>query len=876
MMTSKEIRQRFLDYFSSKSHTIVPSAPMVNKDDPSLMFTNAGMNQFKDIFLGNKPITMPRVADSQKCLRVSGKHNDLEEVGRDNYHHTMFEMLGNWSFGDYFKKEAIEYSWNLLTDVYKIDKDRLYVTVFSGDEKQGLEMDSEAKNYWLNWVSEDRILLGNAKDNFWEMGDQGPCGPCSEIHIDLRNDEERKNIPAQQLVNNDHPLVIEIWNLVFIQYNRKANGSLEPLAHRHIDTGMGFERLCRVIQKVDSNYDTDIFQPLIQYIAKTANIPYGSNEKTDVAMRVIADHIRAIAFAISDGQLPSNTGAGYVIRRILRRAIRFAYSFLNMKTPFLFELLDVLVQQMKDIYPEIDKQHSMCKRVIAEEEQTFLKTLETGILKFNQYANSHQDSKVIDGTFAFELFDTYGFPIDLTALMAEEIGKSVDMDGFNDNLKQQKERSRKASAQTLSDWVYVSVNEEEASKLNYSFCGYDLNELKVKIVKYRQITLKDKTLYQLAFPCTPFYAEMGGEVGDTGTLSNDNETIEIINTKKENDLSLHYTEKLPADLHAEFIAKVNVERRNAIARNHTATHLLQKALKNVLGEHIEQKGSFVGPDYLRFDFSHYQKMNEEELLATEKLVNEYIMENFIREENREIEIDKAKEMGAMALFGEKYGNIVRVIKFGNSIELCGGIHTPATGNIGIFKIVSEGAVAAGIRRIEAFTGDNAFNYISEQISTLNAIKTTLKAQDSLKGVNALLEQNSNLRKEIEQLKTEKLGIVRKNLMSQVKEVNGVQLIAAVVDVETGALKDLAFELKQQKNNMAIVLGSNKDNKAAICIVLTDDLVATGKYHAGNTIKVAVKEINGGGGGQAHFATAGGKSPEYIDRAVNKAVEILFQ
>ena len=875
-MTSQEIRQTFIDFFVSKGHTAVPSSPIVNKNDPGLLFTNAGMNQFKDIFLGNKPIVHPRATDSQKCLRVSGKHNDLEEVGRDTYHHTMFEMLGNWSFGDYFKKEAIAYAWELLTKVYKIDSERLYVTVFGGDKTENLNMDNEAKEYWLQWVPEDKIILGNKKDNFWEMGDQGPCGPCSEIHIDLREDEqERKRVSGRDLVNHDDPLVIEIWNLVFIQYNRKADGSLELLAHKHIDTGMGFERLCRVIQHVNSNYDTDVFQPLIQYIAKESGIAYGQDEKSDIAMRVVADHVRAITFAISDGQLPSNTGAGYVIRRILRRAVRYSYTFLNIKRPFLYELMDVLVDQMSQIYPEVEKQHSMCKRIIAEEEQAFLKTLETGIQRFNQYIDSHKDQSTIDGDFAFELFDTYGFPIDLTTLMANEIGKKVDMNGFNDNLQQQKNRSKKASEQSLSDWVFVSYSEEEARKINYSFCGYDRCECDVNIVKYRKILMKDKTFYQLVFSCTPFYAEMGGEVGDTGVITNENETIKIINTKKENDLSIHITTELPKHPEAKFIAKVNIERKKAIAANHSATHLLQNALRHVLGNHIEQKGSFVCPDYLRFDFSHYQKMSDEEIRRTEDIVNNYIRDDYRRDEKRDMDIDEAKRLGAMALFGEKYGKKVRVIRFGESMELCGGIHVDATGNIGLFKIVSESAVAAGIRRIEAYTGARAFEYLESQLYIVNEIKSALKVQDCMKGIAALISQNAELKKEVEQYKLEKVNVIKTGLMSNIKEVNGINIISGVVDVETGDLKNMAFDLKQGHTNTAIVLGTKKNNKAAICIVFSDDLVETGKYNAGNVIKVAVKEINGGGGGQAYFATAGGKSPENIDKAVNKAVELII-
>ena len=869
-MTSSEIRNTFLRFFESKRHTIVPSAPMVNKSDPSLMFTNAGMNQFKDIFLGNKPIVHNRVADSQKCLRVSGKHNDLEEVGKDTYHHTMFEMLGNWSFGDYFKEDAITFAWELLTEVLKIDKDRLYVTIFEGDKKDGLEADFEAKEHWLRYVAPERIVLGNKKDNFWEMGDQGPCGPCSEIHVDIRDDKDRKEIPGASLINKDNPLVIEIWNLVFIQFNRKADGSLETLPHKHVDTGMGLERLCMVLQGVKSNYDTDVFQSLIKHIAKVSGLKYGENEKRDIAMRVGADHIRAVAFAITDGQLPSNTGAGYVIRRILRRAVRYAYSFLNIKEPFLFELLDVLCEQMGDAYPELLQQKAFCKRVIAEEENSFLRTLETGIQKFQSYINSTKDSKTIDGTFAFELFDTFGFPVDLTALMASEIDRTVDMDGFHKKLDEQKERSRKAAEQTLSDWITVN---ETGNEKTLTFCGYDELEIDVDLLKYRKVESKGNTFFQLVFPITPFYAESGGQVGDKGIIFNDKERINIINTIKENDLTIHIAENLPLNLHIPFRAVVDVENRKAIMANHSATHLLHKALRTIIGEHVEQKGSYVCSDYLRFDFSHYQKLTDDEIVAVEDYVNASIRANTRKDEMRDIPIAEAKSKGAMALFGEKYGDKVRVICFGNSVELCGGTHVEATGDIGVFKIVAESAIAAGIRRIEAITAKNAFNYLNEQAHIIQDIKNLLKAKEAFKGVESLLEQNSNLKKEIETLKQEKVSGMKDSLLSKVKEIKGINVIAEKVDVDSSAIKDLAFELKQGKENFAVILGSNMNEKAAICIVFTDDLVKKG-LHAGNIIREAVKVIDGGGGGQANFATAGGKSPEKIIDAINKALEML--
>ncbi|MGI6718734.1 MAG: alanine--tRNA ligase [Bacteroidales bacterium] len=875
MMTSEEIRSKFLEFFKSKNHKIVSSAPIVNKTDPGLMFINAGMNQFKDIFLGNKPIQHSRVANSQKCLRVSGKHNDLEEVGLDTYHHTMFEMLGNWSFGDYFKEEAIDLAWELLTEVYKIDKDRLYVTVFGGDKVDNLEVDEEAKNLWKKYVPESRIILGNKKDNFWEMGDQGPCGPCSEIHIDLRDDDDRKKIDGAKLVNKDDPSVIEIWNLVFIQYNRKANGELVPLDKKHIDTGMGLERLCMILQNVKSNYDTDIFQSIIKKISAISGFTYGKDEQTNIAMRVIADHLRAIVFAISDGQLPSNTGAGYVIRRILRRTVRYGYTFLNLKEPFIYSLVDTLVEKMGKAYPEIEKQSYLCKNIILEEENSFLKTLSTGIQRFNSYIKEYQDKKIIEGEFVFELFDTFGFPVDLTKLMASELGKSIDEEGFDKKLEEQKQRSRKAAEQSVSDWIEVDTDTSCGCNGETEFCGYDHLDDKIKILRYREVQLKNKTLYQLVFSRTPFYAESGGQVGDIGYIESETEKINIINTIKENDLIVHISEKLPENINAQFVAHVGIERRKAITANHTATHLLHYALRETLGDHVEQKGSFVGPEYLRFDFSHYQKVTDEELLKVEKLVNKLIREDVAREEERNVPIEEAVSKGAMALFGEKYGDVVRTIRFGNSIELCGGTHVDATGNIGVFKILSESVIAAGVRRIEAVTGENALSYISEQCRQIQEIKQMLKAKDSVKGVCQLVDQNKALKKEIEDLNKEKANIIKKNLVNRVENINGVDIIHDIVDIDPKQLKDLSFELKQGKSNLAVILGNTHENKASICIVLTDDLVEKGK-HAGKVIKEAVKEINGGGGGQAVFATAGGKDIDKIGNAVEKAKDLLAE
>lgn len=874
-MTSEEIRSKFLEFFKSKNHTIVPSAPMVNKTDPALMFINAGMNQFKDIFLGNKPIQNSRVANSQKCLRVSGKHNDLEEVGLDTYHHTMFEMLGNWSFGDYFKEEAIAFAWELLTDVYKIDKDRLYVTVFGGDKGDNLDVDEEARDIWKKYVPEDRILLGNKKDNFWEMGDQGPCGPCSEVHIDLRDDNERAKIDGADLVNKDDPLVIEIWNLVFIQYNRKANGNLVPLDKKHIDTGMGLERLCMVLQNVTSNYDTDIFQTIIKKISEISGFSYGKDEQVDIAMRVIADHLRAVVFAISDGQLPSNTGAGYVIRRILRRTVRYGYTFLNLKEPFIYSLVDTLVEKMGKAYPEIAKQSYLCKNIILEEENSFLKTLSTGIQRFNAYVNEHKDKKIIDGDFVFELFDTFGFPVDLTKLMATELGKDIDEEGFNKKLEEQKARSRKAAEQNISDWVFVDSESCCGCDNETEFCGYDNLDDNICILRYREVKLKNKTLYQLVFSKTPFYAESGGQVGDTGYIESKSEKIKITNTIKENDLIVHIADKLPENVEANFIAHVDVDRRKAITANHTATHLLHYALRQTLGDHVEQKGSFVGPEYLRFDFSHYQKVTDEELLKVEELVNKLIRDDVKREEHRNVPIEKAVSEGAMALFGEKYGDAVRTIRFGNSIELCGGTHVDATGNIGVFKILSESVIAAGVRRIEAVTGARALLYISEQCKQVQEIKQMLKAKDSVKGVCHLVEQNKALKKEIEELNKEKASNIKRNLENKIENINGINVIHDIIDIDSKQLKDLSFELKQGKSNLAVILGNTHENKASICVVLTDDLVEKGK-HAGKIIKEAVKEIKGGGGGQAGFATAGGKDIDKIGNAVEKAKSLIVE
>jgi len=876
-MTSNEIRTQFLKFFESKNHHVVPSAPMVVKNDPTLMFTNAGMNQFKDIFLGNSPAPYPRVCDAQKCLRVSGKHNDLEEVGHDTYHHTMFEMLGNWSFGDYFKKEAIAFGWEFLTEVMKIDKKNLYVTVFGGDEKEGLALDTEAYEFWKEHIDEDRILKGSKKDNFWEMGEQGPCGPCSEIHIDLRDESEKAKVPGAQLVNQDNPLVIEIWNLVFMQYNRLADGTLEPLKAKHIDTGMGFERLCMVMQNKKSNYDTDVFQPLIQQLAAQAGKTYGANEEADIAMRVCADHLRAVSFSIADGQLPSNAKAGYVIRRILRRAVRYGYTFLGFKEPFMNNLVSTLVAQMGCQYPELQKQQELIRRIILEEEQAFLKTLANGIQRFENYiARATEEAcgcdaceqkatldKVIDGAFAFELFDTYGFPVDLTQLMAGEKGWTVDMDGFQKGLEEQKKRSRADAAVTNDDWVVLQEGVEE------QFVGYDEQLCDVRIVRYRHVKAKERDFYQLVFDRTPFYGESGGQVGDRGTLGYGDEVIPIVDTKKENNLIIHIVTKLPADLTVTFKAEVDKCRRFAIACNHTATHLMHKALRNVLGTHVEQKGSSVDDQRLRFDFSHFAKMTHEEIREVEKQVNIDIRHAIDLEEHRAMPIDEARKLGAMALFGEKYGEKVRVVKFGESVEFCGGTHIANTGHIGSFRIVSEGAVAAGMRRIEAVTGAAAEQFADQLQDQMEEIKALLKnAKEPAAAIQKLMDDNAALRAEIAAYQKEKSAGMCKAMAAEMKQNAH---ICKRLDCDLMQLKDAVMQLRNDNPDMALVLGSDCGDKPSLLICLGQNLVDQGKSAAA-IIRAAGKEIQGGGGGQPAYATAGGKNTAGIDKAMAVAME----
>ena len=861
-MTSAEIRRTFLNFFASKQHQLVPSAPMVVKNDPTLMFTNAGMNQFKDWFLGNEPPKWPRVADSQKCLRVSGKHNDLEEVGHDTYHHTMFEMLGNWSFGDYFKEEAIAWAWELLTEVYKIDKDKLYVTIFGGDAADNMAEDVEALEIWKKYIAEDRILRGSKKDNFWEMGDTGPCGPCSEIHVDIRDESEKAKISGDKLVNNDHPQVIEIWNNVFIQYNRQANGSLVPLPAKHVDTGMGFERLCMVLQGTQSNYDTDVFTPLLSEIAKITGIAYGSNHKSDVAMRVIADHLRAVAFAIADGQLPSNVKAGYVIRRILRRAVRYAYSFLNMREPLMYKLVSVLEKQMGDSFPELTRNLQLIQRVITEEESSFLRTLATGIVKFNQYIASHPDQKVINGEFAFEMYDTFGFPIDLTQLMSRELGWDVDMENFGLKLEEQKNRSRRDATVSTDDW-----HELEASETT-EFMAYDATEANVKITRFRKITAKGKEVYQLVFDRTPFYAESGGQTGDTGILSSANETIQVIDTRKENNLIVHLVENLPENPTAIFRAVVDIERRTATANNHSATHLLHYSLRKVLGTHVEQKGSFVGPDYLRFDFSHFQKLTEEELTTIEKMTNSLVRENAILDEHRAVSMEQAVDMGALAFFGEKYGDKVRVIRYGNSVELCGGTHVKATGQIGLVKITSEGAIASGIRRIEAISAAKAEEYVFNQEAIVSNLKALVKSPtEPLKAVQQLMDQNAEMRKQLEALNLEKALKLKDELVTKVELINGINYLSVRINADANSAKDIAFAMRAKFENLFLVLGSENEGKATLSVLVSDELVATRGMNAGTIVRELAKSIQGGGGGQPGFATAGGKNPAGLDEAL---------
>jgi alanyl-tRNA synthetase len=871
-MDSNKIRKAFFDFFNSKQHKIVASAPMVIKDDPTLMFTNAGMNQFKDIFLGNSKPTSPRIANTQKCLRVSGKHNDLDEVGHDTYHHTMFEMLGNWSFGDYFKKEAIAWGWEFLTDILKIDKNNLYVTVFGGDDADGLGKDMEAYNYWKEIIPESQILSGSKKDNFWEMGDTGPCGPCSEIHVDLRDESEKAKIKGADLVNMDHPEVIEIWNLVFIEFNRKADSSLESLPAKHVDTGMGFERLTMVMQGKKSNYDTDIFQSIIAKIGELTGMEYGKDVKIDIAMRVVADHLRAVAFAIADGQLPSNIKAGYVIRRILRRAVRYAYTFLNVSDAFIFKLVDVLENKLGETFPELTSQKELIGKVIKEEENAFLRTLSLGIKKFEQYIQKTKDVKIIDGNFAFELFDTYGFPIDLTILMAKEEGWKVDMDGFNTGLEEQKNRSRQAAAKETSDWVILKPGFEKTV-----FIGYDKLEAEVEIVRYRKIEEKKKSFYQIVLDKTPFYAESGGQVGDKGSLENDKGKFFITDTQKENELIVHFTNELPHDLKGSFKANVNSEKRKATTLNHSATHLMHAALRSVLGNHVEQKGSLVDENRLRFDFSHFSKMTDEEIAAVEKIVNQKIRENINLDEKIDVSMQYALDKGAVALFGEKYGETVRVITFDKeySVELCGGTHAAATGQIGFFKIISEGGIAAGIRRIEAITGAKVETYISDQDKIINELKDVFKGQkDLVKAVNHVLDQNSQLEKKIAQLNQEKAEHIRKDLINKVESINGINFIGQKVEMDANTMRDLAFKLKNDVKNLVLVLGSAQESKATITILIDDNLVKEKGLHAGNIIREVAKEIQGGGGGQPHFATAGGKNPDGLEKAFKKAKGII--
>lgn len=866
-MTSNDIRKAFLAFFESKKHAIVPSAPMVLKNDPTLMFTNAGMNQFKDYFLGNETPKNKRVADSQKCLRVSGKHNDLEEVGIDTYHHTMFEMLGNWSFGDYFKKEAIEWGWEFLTEVVKLDKERLYVTYFGGDEGEQLGPDAEARDLWKSLIDESRILPGSKKDNFWEMGDTGPCGPCSEIHIDLRSDLERASVDGATLVNNDHDQVIEIWNLVFIQFNRNAAGKLESLPAKHVDTGMGFERLVRAIQQKSSNYDTDVFMPLLNAVSSMCGIEYGKDVKTDVAMRVIADHVRAVSFAIADGQLPANAKAGYVIRRILRRAVRYGYSFLGFTEPFMFKLAAILESQMGEQFPELAKQKGLIENVIREEESSFLRTLAIGVNMFESYVAKSED-KFVTGKFAFELYDTYGFPIDLTLLMARENGFEVKIDDFNTFLNEQKNRSRKDAAVSTGDWI------EFIPDVVTSFTGYDHLSEEVKIARYREVEQKGKTIFQLVFDKTPFYAESGGQVGDTGRIVSANETIEIVNTIKENNLIIHLSETLPVDCKAAFKAEVDAEKRIDIMRNHSATHLLHEALRTVLGTHVEQKGSLVSADYLRFDFSHFQKLSNEELLQVERMVNAKIRENISLDEQREMSQEEALKMGAMALFGEKYGDKVRVIRFGSSIELCGGTHIGSTGAIGFCKIVSESAIAAGVRRLEAVTGVKAEELIEKMDIQLQGLKEIFKGKDPVQAVNELNEKLSAMQKETEALKKEKLISLAPALLAEAKDLNGIKFLTKILDVPTGDLKDIAFGLRTLSDNLVAVFGSANGEKAGITILISDNLVTEKGWNAGQLIREIAKPINGGGGGQAFIASAGGTNKDGLAEALKVAEELF--
>ena len=870
MLTAKEIRESFKEFFASKQHQIVPSAPMVVKGDPTLMFTNAGMNQFKDIILGNVPIKYSRVADSQKCLRVSGKHNDLEEVGHDTYHHTMFEMLGNWSFGDYFKKEAINWAWEYLVDVLKLDPTRLYATVFEGSPAEGLSRDDEAAGYWEQFLPKDHIINGNKHDNFWEMGDTGPCGPCSEIHIDLRSDEERAAKSGAEMVNKDHPQVIEIWNLVFMQFNRKADGSLEPLPAKVIDTGMGFERLCMSLQGKTSNYDTDVFQPIIQVIAGKTGTKYGENRQQDIAMRVIADHIRTIAFSITDGQLPSNAKAGYVIRRILRRAVRYGYTFLGRREAFMYSLLPVLIETMGDAYPELVAQKTLIEKVIKEEEESFLRTLETGIRLLDKKMEETKAAgkTVISGVDAFTLYDTYGFPLDLTELILRENGMEVNIEEFNAEMQKQKERARNAAAIETGDWVVLKEGEAK-------FVGYDLFECEAEILRYRKIKQKNKELFQIVLDQTPFYAEMGGQVGDTGWLIADDEKLDVIDTKRENNLPVHFVTRLPKDVTVTFTAKINEKKRIQCECNHSATHLLHEALREVLGTHVEQKGSYVSPEALRFDFSHFQKVTDEEIRQVEKLVSEKIRANFPLEEHRNMPIAQAQALGAMALFGEKYGEEVRVVKYGSSIELCGGTHIPATGMIGSLRVVAESSIAAGVRRIEAVTAEGAENYTFMLQDSMRELRALFNNVPNLaQTIRKSIEENAELKKQVGDYVKEKVATLKKELIAKAVERHGVKVVVYRGEANVDAIKDLAFQIKGESNTdekVFFVAGIKDGAKCALMVMLSEPLVADG-LNASKLVKDAAKLIQGGGGGQAHFATAGGKNSDGLAQAVDQILE----
>jgi len=872
-MKINDIRKAFLDYFEGKDHKVLSSAPMVVKNDPTLMFTNAGMNQFKDYFLGYNQAKDVRVANTQKCLRVSGKHNDLEEVGVDTYHHTMFEMLGNWSFGDYFKEDAIEWAWELLIDVYKLDKDRIYVTVFEGDKEDGTSLDQEAIDIWSKYIDTDRIIHANKKDNFWEMGETGPCGPCSEIHIDIRNEDEREKVDGKSLVNEDHPQVIEIWNLVFMQYNRKANKELEDLPAKHVDTGMGLERLAMVIQGKQSNYDIDLFQHLIQSLEKSSGKKYGANEATDIALRVVADHVRAISFSIADGQLPSNTGAGYVIRRILRRAIRYGYQTLGVKEPFMNGLAIQLAEVMGGAFPELEAQKELIQKVIQEEEVSFFRTLETGLSKIETLIETakKENKKELAGADVFELYDTFGFPLDLTSLIARENNLEIDDAGFQIELTKQKDRSRAASAVESDDWVILLEDDVE------EFIGYDILSSDIQITKYRKVKQKNKEFYQLVFNITPFYAEGGGQVGDKGWIESSDEKIAIFDTKKENNLIIHFAKDLPKKLTAKFRANVSGNKRRLTEANHTATHLLHHALREVLGTHVEQKGSLVNHEYLRFDFSHFSKVTDEELLEIENQVNKEIKENISLNERRAVPMEVAKELGAMALFGEKYGDLVRVIQFGNSVELCGGCHVNATGDIRGIKLISEGSVAAGIRRIEAITSDNLEEYYKERAIQFNELDTLLKKPKSIvTTVQELIDKNAKLTKEVEQLKRGQVKQIKSDVLAKVEAKGDINYVSAILDLDGNSIKDLCFQLKGEVDNLFAVIGGKSDGKATLSIVISDEMAKAKDLHAGNLVREASKLIQGGGGGQPFFATAGGKDASGLPNAIKQVEGVLFK